>query len=171
VLTVTTTTWANKAHNVALNLYYNIILTSKMYEVLIHWISNHRQLTSGPPNLGLGQGLTTPCHKNQHVVKCCTGLQTWMGSLAWPEKWTKGMRFGTFKVISLKFRVTEGSCNRICMVYLRFIGNTEVQMGEEWHWTSKWLHFVLCKREWKSQLGTWLFVKNNHTSIYNTRLC
>ena len=168
---MTTTTWANKAHNVALNLYYNIILTSKMYEVLIHWISNHRQLTSGPPNLGLGQGLTTPCHKNQHVVKCCTGLQTWIGSLAWPEKWTKGMRFGTFKVISLKFRVTEGSCNRICMVYLRFIGNTEVQMGEEWHWTSKWLHFVLCKREWKSQLGTWLFVKNNHTSIYNTRLC
>jgi len=43
--------------------------------------------TSGPPNLGLGQGLTTLCHKNQHVVKCCTGLQTWMGSLAWPEKW------------------------------------------------------------------------------------
>jgi len=43
------------------------------------------------------------------------------------------MRFGTFKAISLKFRVTVGSCQRICIVYLRFIGNTGVQIGEEWH--------------------------------------
>ena len=43
------------------------------------------------------------------------------------------IRFGTFKVTSLEVRVIEGHCQRICMVYLRFIANTGVQMREEWH--------------------------------------
>jgi hypothetical protein len=79
---------------------------------------------------------------------CCDmlhRLHAWMGSWAWPEKWKMDMRFGTSGMMSWKVRVSEGSCQRICIVF-RFLGNTGVHMGEELHWTSEWLNFVMCQR-------------------------
>jgi hypothetical protein len=56
----------------------------------------------GPPDWGLGVGLTTPHRKKTLVTKTSKEPRTWTDFLdKRPKLWNTDMRFGTWKVRSL----------------------------------------------------------------------